>query len=160
MTTLPVKTGVQGLAMMMLVSLAACGGGTDNSVAPAMDEKAALGRFIFFDASLSEPGGQSCASSHGPERAFPDLYGGFTSEGAVAGHFGTRNAPTVAYAAFSPVFTYDASEGTYLGGQFLDGRAASLVDQAQEPPLNPIEMHNASAAACAARVAATGKPAD
>jgi cytochrome c peroxidase len=53
---------------------------------------------------------------------------------------GDRSAPTAAYARFSPVFHFDRKTGRYKGGQFWDGRAASLQDQAGAPPLNPIEM--------------------
>ena len=52
--------------------------------------------------------------------------------------FGNRNTPSIAYAAQTPVFSKDR-EG-YLGGFFLDGRAATLADQALEPFINPIEM--------------------
>jgi cytochrome c peroxidase len=72
----------------------------------------------------------------------------------LAGLFGARNAPTAAYAAFAPPFHWDPVEGLYVGGQFLDGRASSLRDQAQGPPLNPIEMHNPDRAAYVAKVAA------
>ena len=34
-----------------------------------------------------------------------------------------------AYAAFSPMFHFDAVAGLYVGGQFWDGRAATLADQ-------------------------------
>lgn len=44
--------------------------------------------------------------------------------------------------SFSPALHYDAIEGTYIGGQFWDGRANSLEDQAKGPFLNPIEMNN------------------
>mgnify|MGYP001020490217 FL=1 len=125
-------------------------GGADGVAA----EQAAVGRLIFFDPSLSEPDGQSCATCHAPERAFTDSRGSDTSEGVITGLFGARNAPTAAYAAFAPAFHWDAAEGLYVGGQFLDGRAGTLKDQAQGPPLNPIEMHNADRDAYVAKVAA------
>jgi cytochrome c peroxidase len=49
------------------------------------------------------------------------------------------------YASFTPAF-YFASDGTPTGGFFRDGRAASLIDQAQLPFLNQFEMANPSAA--------------
>ena len=52
---------------------------------------------------------------------------------------GDRNAPTAAYAMFSPKF-HKTDEGDYIGGQFLDGREPDLAAQAGGPPLNPIEM--------------------
>ncbi len=134
--------------------LLACAGAGSAPQDPAAAEPAAVGRLIFFDASLSEPGGQSCATCHAPEKAFTDPRGTDTSEGVIAGLFGARNAPTAAYAAFAPPFHWDATEGLYVGGQFLDGRAGTLKDQAQGPPLNPIEMHNADRDAYVAKVAA------
>jgi cytochrome c peroxidase len=35
-------------------------------------------------------------------------------------------------------------EGMYVGGQFWDGRANTLEDQAKQPFLNPLEMRNAN----------------
>ena len=63
------------------------------------------------------------------------------SEGAVAGRFGNRNAPSAAYTSFTPVFGTD-NAGEYIGGQFVDGRAATLEEQARAPFLNPLEMAN------------------
>jgi cytochrome c peroxidase len=102
-----------------------------------------LGQALFFDTSLSRNRTQSCASCHDPARGFSDP-GTNSQSGAVSlgddGHsLGDRNAPSVTYAAFSPAFHRD-SEGHYVGGQFWDGRAATLADQAMGPPLNPGEM--------------------
>jgi cytochrome c peroxidase len=104
-------------------------------------EKIALGKAIFFDTNLSDPVGQSCASCHSPEAGFANPnHLNPTSEGAVIGLFADRNAPTIAYSQYSPEFYYDGTD--YIGGQFLDGRAATLELQAGGPPLNPVEMHN------------------
>jgi len=58
--------------------------------------------------------------------------------------FGNRNSPTVAYASYSPDFGAKEVDGqiTYSGGQFWDGRADNLTEQAKGPFLNPLEMHN------------------
>ena len=64
---------------------------------------------------------------------------------------GVRNSPSIRYASFSPPFDYDA-EGTAFGGLFRDGRAASLVEQAKLPFLDPREMANATAADVVARL--------
>lgn len=103
----------------------------------------ALGKGIFFDPTLSEPAGQSCASCHDPQAGFADPDRDQpTSEGVRPGLFGARNTPTTAYAAFSPTFGFDADEQLYAGGQFWDGRAATLEEQAGQPLLNPVEMAN------------------
>ena len=46
------------------------------------------------------------------------------------------------YMAYSPAFHYDRVEAVYVGGQFYDGRAATLEEQAKGPFLNPLEMAN------------------
>ncbi|MFC6672170.1 cytochrome-c peroxidase [Marinobacterium aestuariivivens] len=104
---------------------------------------AQLGQALFFDTSLSFNRSQSCASCHDPARGFADpganSLGGAVSLGDDGRSLGDRNAPSVAYAAFSPDFHRDG-DGHYVGGQFWDGRAATLADQAMGPPLNPGEM--------------------
>lgn len=64
---------------------------------------------------------------------------------------GDRNAPTAAYARFSPDF-HRTTEGEYVGGQFLDGRASDLAAQAGGPPVNPIEMGMPDKAGVVARL--------
>ena len=111
--------------------------------APPLNDKASLGKKLFFDLKLSQPNGQSCASCHSPSAGFadPDKHLA-VSRGVLAGHFGSRNAPSAAYSSFSPPFHYDEEGETYVGGLFWDGRADNLTEQAQKPFLNPLEMHN------------------
>ncbi len=136
------------------VLLAGCGGGgptssdDDTGNDPPVDTVALtvqLGEMLFMDQSLSEPAGQSCATCHDPGHAFadPDVSDrNPVSEGVVAGRFGNRNAPTATYAALIPEFEYDGATGRYRGGQFLDGRAVDLKEQAKGPFLNKLEMAN------------------
>jgi cytochrome c peroxidase len=98
----------------------------------------ALGEALFFDTSLSANRTQACASCHDPDFAFTDPRG-MASPGDDGHSLGDRNAPTAAYASFSPEFHLNG-DGEWIGGQFLDGRAATLEEQAGGPPLNPIEM--------------------
>jgi cytochrome c peroxidase len=116
-----------------------------------------LGKRLFFDARLSTPAGQSCASCHAPETGFSGPVSEINQEtavypGAVPGRFGNRKPPSAAYAAFSPAFSYNQADETYQGGQFWDGRAATLVDQAKGPFLNPLEMNNPDAASVVQKV--------
>jgi len=110
----------------------------------------ALGKAIFFDTNLSKPVGQSCASCHDPSAGFADPTQQAVSEGAVHTRVGNRNAPSAAYAMFSPLLHYDPTprpgimEGMYVGGLFWDGRVNTLEEQAKGPFLNPLEMHNPS----------------
>ncbi len=159
----------------LLVS--ACGGGSDDPApagsppppvltpptpTPIVPEQATmseLGRELFFDTNLSSPAGQACATCHDPAAGFADPDSDMpTSEGVMAGRFGGRNTPTAAYASLSPVFEFtndpavDPAVFFYVGGQFLDGRAADLVEQAKGPFLNPIEMANPDKAAVVNKV--------
>ncbi|MEM1111026.1 MAG: cytochrome c peroxidase [Pseudomonadota bacterium] len=122
---------------------------------PAFRSAEALGESLFFDTNLSLNRTQACATCHDPERAFTDPR--LDAEGLPAafslGDDGfsraSRNAPTAAYAAFAPVFQFGTHprfnsqqsdyEG-YRGGQFLDGRAADLTEQAGGPPIGAEEM--------------------
>jgi cytochrome c peroxidase len=128
------------ISTVALPSLSAQAAGDTQARQQALED---LGQALFFDTSLSRNRSQSCASCHDPAHGFADP-GTNSQAGAVSlgddGHsLGDRNAPSVTYAAFSPVFHRD-SEGHYVGGQFWDGRAATLADQAMGPPLNPVEM--------------------
>src|SRR6185295_16828453 len=98
--------------------------------------KAQLGRLVFFDKNLSNPTGQSCSSCHSQSNAFSDPNHSTVSPGISKGLFGNRNAPPVSYAMFAPALHYDTNEKTYIGGQFWDGRANSLEEQAKMPFFN------------------------
>ena len=110
----------------------------------------ALGERLFFDVNLSANRTQSCATCHDPAHAFTDPRG-MASRGDDGVSLGDRNAPTVTYAALTPRFQL-AKDGTWRGGQFHDGRAALLEDQAGGPPLNPAEMGMPDEAAVVARL--------
>jgi len=91
---------------------------------PLTEARAQLGRRLFFDKNLSRTGLVACASCHKPELAFADKVA--VSPG-VDGRLGNRNAPSLANLAWNDRF-------------FLDGRAASLEEQAGMPIENPVEM--------------------
>jgi cytochrome c peroxidase len=149
---------------LLIVAAAGCGSEPDPTEITAPEAaplgaklrvtaKQSVGLSLFSDTNLSSPSGQSCASCHTLSHGAVDPDSGIpTSEGAVAGRFGNRNTPTAFYAQYSPPFHYDADDETYVGGQFWDGRASSLEDQAKGPFLNPIEMNNPSKAAVVAKV--------
>lgn len=113
----------------------------------AASRKALLGEKIFGDRTLSSPEGQGCISCHSPNHAFTDPdQSEPTSEGVIEDRYGSRNAPTLLYAASSPDFHFDEHEGLFIGGQFDDGRANNLHVQARQPFLEPLEMNNHDAA--------------
>jgi len=136
----------------------------NNNESAVLSDKELLGKYIYFDASLSATSGtfarggamtQSCASCHLPQQGYAGLEsqgnvnrgnrewglipGGFKSgigEGAVAGVFGGRKPPSSSYATFSPILEL---KGEYVGGLFWDGRAtgAELGNPAAEQARGP-----------------------
>lgn len=141
-------------ANLAALSLALAGLAQISSAEPILT-KAELGELLFFDTELSKDRTQACASCHAPETGFADPNGTFmgwaTSVGDDGHSIGGRNAPTAAYAGFSPRF-HQRKDGDYVGGQFLDGREVDLAGQAGGPPLNPVEMAMPSKAAVVARL--------
>lgn len=111
-----------------------------------------LGRFLYTDKNLSLNRNQSCMTCHHPSAGYADPENlrdpiDFpVSKGSDPTLFGGRNAPSAAYAGFSPVFGWDAGIGGYVGGMFWDGRATGavlgdpLAEQALGPFENPVEM--------------------
>ena len=111
-----------------------------------------LGKQLFFDKTLSDPRGQSCATCHDPAagwtgesskiNATESVYRGARQERA-----GNRKPPSAAYATQSPVFYYDLKEEHFVGGNFWDGRATGWLlgnpaaEQAQGPFVNPVEQN-------------------
>lgn len=111
-----------------------------TGMAAALTPQEQLGKNLFFDTNLSEPAGQGCASCHAQNTAFAEPDKNLpVSEGVIPGRFGTRNSPSAAYAVFNGQF---ALKGGIKGGQFWDGRAANLTEQAKGPFVNPVEMNN------------------
>jgi cytochrome c peroxidase len=106
---------------------------TGNELTP---ERIALGRKLYFDTRLSRDGTLACATCHDVSRGFTDHRS--VSEG-IGDHLGKRSAPTTMNAAL-------------LQGQFWDGRAATLEEQAKLPILNPIEMGHPDAASAMASI--------
>jgi cytochrome c peroxidase len=121
----------------------------------ADSKKVTLGQQLFFDVNLSQNRTQSCASCHAPDKGFSDHRGSGVALAASLGDdgssLGDRNAPSASYAVFSPHFQ-KTPEGVFKGGQFWDGRADSLAEQAGGPPLNPGEMGLPNKAGAVARI--------
>jgi cytochrome c peroxidase len=124
------------------------GGGSSTPQTDLVALKIDLGSKIFNDTNLSKNGNQSCATCHDASAGFANnsTHNSVSntspvSMGSDSGIFGDRNAPTAAYASFIPTFRLDSTDG-YIGGQFVDGRATTLVEQAKGPFLNPKEMAN------------------
>jgi cytochrome c peroxidase len=92
---------------------------------PLTVEGVELGRMMFYEPLLSGDGTQSCSSCHQQATGFTDPEQFSTG---IDGLQGVRNAMVAFNLAWSPTL-------------FWDGRASSLEDQALDPVVNPIEMH-------------------
>lgn len=92
---------------------------------PYTEEKAELGKVLFFDPRLSKSGQISCANCHDPELNWGDARRVSYGEGRLQG---IRNAPSLMNIAYAKVF-------------FWDGRAETLEDQASFPIKDTKEMN-------------------
>jgi len=137
---------------------------TSSATAAPHRGRQRLGERLYSDINLSLNRNQSCESCHSLARVEvpteiasgrfkmakqPALGrvdpsnvrdGTAVSNGSIARAFGGLNAPSAAYASFSPVFHWDEDERRFFGGQFWNGRASDLVEQAKGPFVNPLEM--------------------
>ncbi len=144
------------LGFWSILGLALAGG---NAAAPdtRADTEQTLGGLLFTDSNLSLNRNQSCSSCHSlaaatdplsllplPTPGFVDptnvLFGTPVSTGSVPGDFGSLNAPSAGYAAYTPPFRWDPISYQYKGGLFWNGRASTLEAQAAAPLVNPVEM--------------------
>ncbi len=149
--------GVLGVTATVI----AAGGGS-----PAVNnDLQKLGMHLYNDKNLSFYQNQSCQTCHHHFAGFADItnhlhpYTIVVSTGSDGVSEGGRNAPTSAYAGFSPTLAF--INGEWRGGLFWDGRADGsslgdpLAEQAQGPPLNPGEMAMPSKAAIIDVIAAS-----
>ena len=110
-----------------------------------------LGKALLYDKQLSVNRNEACAFCHLPEAGFT----GPSSElnkttgvypGSVRTRFGLRKPQSHGYAPLSPVLHVDTARGSLAGGNFWDMRATGLrlgnpaAEQAEAPPVNPVEM--------------------
>jgi cytochrome c peroxidase len=110
-----------------------------------------LGKLMLYDKDLSVNRNEACAFCHMPETGFT----GPVSElnrtmgsypGSVRTRFSNRKPQSHAYAPLSPVLHYNPGQGDLVGGNFWDVRATGrrlgnpAAEQAEGPPINPVEM--------------------
>jgi len=137
------------LFVVVAVALALGVTASAQGAAPLSDIEE-LGKALFFDKNLSFNANQSCATCHAPEAGWtgPDAEineHGAVYEGSIPGRFGDRKPPSSAYATFAPIL-HVLKDGTFVGGNFWDGRATGerlgnpAADQALGPFLNPMEQ--------------------
>ena len=130
--------------------------------ASSLNREEKLGETLFSDINLSVNSNQSCNTCHSlstiklPTEVKPGVFklrkqaatgfvdpsnvrnGTAVAAGSLDRVFGSLNPPSISYAAFSPVFHWDGE--LFIGGQFWNGRAQNLLEQAKAPFLNPLEM--------------------
>lgn len=151
------------LAVLVSVTLgAACNrsGAAAAAAAPqpaGLSARAALGRSIFFDASLSASGRLSCAGCHDPAHAYgPPNALAVQLGGPKLDRQGARAVPSLRYVLnrtprWNKTFIANAAERIRegneppAGGFGWDGRFDTLHEQAAFPLLAPNEMANAGA---------------
>lgn len=133
-----------------------------------LNQEQRLGERLFRDTNLSLNKNVACATCHGLKPANADFFqtqrvpgfvdpinirtGAPVSLGSIPGTAGSLNAPSLGYTTFSPDFFRDEEGETYVGGQFWNGRASNLVEQAKMPFLNPVEMAMPNEAAVVERL--------
>lgn len=132
---------------------------------PIHEQRADLGRLLFFDPVASLTGDNSCSGCHGPNSAFNDANSiaiGVDNNGIVGpgrlGPHNQRRAPTIVNAVFYPSLMwdnrfealsrdpFDNSRGYSFPepeGLTLSGMEHLLVAQAFTPTVNRIEMAGA-----------------
>lgn len=126
--------------------------GVPNVFAAGLSDMEQLGKTLYRSTELSWDRTQSCHTCHHQKAGFADPTNAnhpdttFVSLGDNLVDKGGRNAPTAAYCGYSPILAQNA-DGNWQGGMFWDGRATGntlgdpLAEQAQGPPLNPVEMN-------------------
>ncbi|HUX94181.1 MAG TPA: cytochrome c peroxidase [Bacteroidales bacterium] len=160
------QTGLMSAAILILLLCSQCNNNPTAEESKESDlshlfsnkDLQLLGEKLFFDETLSDPEGQSCASCHGSEVGWtgPDESVNKTGSvypGALHQRFGNRKPNSSAYASLSPLFhaVMEGDKIQFVGGNFWDGRATGFnlgnpaADQAQGPFLNPVEQNIANA---------------
>jgi cytochrome c peroxidase len=124
-----------------------------------------LGKLLMYDKHLSVNRNEACAFCHMPETGFTGAISELNATtvaypGSVRWRFSQRKPQSHAYAPFAPALHYNVGQGDFVGGNFWDMRATGLrldnpaAEQAQAPPLNPVEMGLPDAACAVYRLSA------
>ncbi|HEX4448786.1 MAG TPA: cytochrome c peroxidase [Polyangiaceae bacterium] len=135
-----------------------------------------LGTLELYDVNLSVNRNVACVTCHDPEAGFTGASSLLNSTTAAQPgsvpitnaigdepnyRISNRKPQSYGYAAFAPILHYNATQGTFYGGNFWDMRATGTrlgnpaAEQAEGPPLNPVEMAFPDSA-CAVYRLATG----
>jgi len=136
-----------------------------------------LGKLFIYDKTLSPFGNIACATCHSSRAGFTGgttifnattvaQPGGVPILNATAPgpnvRYGPRKPQSYAYAAFAPILHYNTAVADFYGGNFWDMRATGIrlanpaAEQAQGPPVNPVEIGNPDTACVVWKVSKGG----
>jgi cytochrome c peroxidase len=115
------------------------------------DAQRILGGLLNFDENMSPFRTEACAFCHMPYTAFsgpmPSVNLTMVAyPGSYHYRAAKRTAQRYTYSHTFPVLNYDKTQGLFFGGNFWDGRATGMklqapdAEQAQGPPVDPLEM--------------------
>jgi len=124
---------------------------------------ALLGKVLLHDKSLSVNRNVACVTCHSDETGYTGPVDAINRTvvaypSSAGNMFGARKPQSYGYAAFAPVLHYNEAQKTLYGGNFWDMRATGhsldnpAAEQAEGPPLNPLEMALPDAACAVYRV--------
>jgi cytochrome c peroxidase len=117
------------------------------------DAQRILGGLLNFDHTISPFENEACSFCHMPYAAFsgPIQSVNLTMiayPGSYHYRAAKRTAQRYTYSHTFPVLNYSDTQGLFFGGNFWDGRATGMklqspdAEQAQGPPVDPLEMGN------------------
>ena len=110
-----------------------------------------LGRLFLHDKNYSALRNSACTSCHTSDTGFTGPISVLNQTtvsypGSVRYRFGSRKPKSYAYSPYAPVFHLDPDSLQFYGGNFWDQRATGWKlqnpssHQAQEPPVDPLEL--------------------
>jgi cytochrome c peroxidase len=125
-----------------------------------------LGGLLNFDETMSPFNNEACAFCHMPYAAFsgpiPSVNLTMVAyPGSYRYRAAKRTAQRYTYSHTFPVLNYSTTQGLFFGGNFWDGRATGMklqtpdAEQAQGPPVDPMEMGNPDIACIAYKISQT-----
>src|SRR6266446_6362935 len=130
------------------------------------DAQRILGGLLNFDENISPFKNEACAFCHMPYAAFSGpIQSVNLTMVAYPGSFHFRAAKRTAqrytYSHTFPVLNFNTTQELFFGGNFWDGRATGYklqtpdAEQAQGPPVDPLEMGNPDIACIAYKISLT-----
>jgi cytochrome c peroxidase len=123
----------------------------------------ALGKLLNFDENMSPFRNRACAFCHMPYVGFsgpiPSVNATIVAyPGSFEFRAGKRTAQRYTYSPRFPVLQFNPTQQLFFGGNFWDSRSTGLFlqspdsEQAQHPPVDPLEMANPDTACIAFKI--------